>query len=71
MRDKLGADGCSLLFLPAPLSNHVPSSNHSFSFLSPLSPHLATTHSLIFEGFGSKLGKRVQDALKFCFPVPK
>ncbi|KDE08964.1 U3 small nucleolar ribonucleoprotein IMP4 [Microbotryum lychnidis-dioicae p1A1 Lamole] len=26
---------------------------------------------LIFEGFGSKLGKRVQDALKFCFPVPK
>jgi len=28
-------------------------------------------HSLIFEGFGSKLGKRVQDVLKFIFPVPK
>lgn len=27
--------------------------------------------SLIFEGFGSKLGNRVQNALKFCFPVPK
>ncbi|GAA5850404.1 hypothetical protein JCM3766R1_007183 [Sporobolomyces carnicolor] len=26
---------------------------------------------LIFEGFGSKLGKRVQDVLKFIFPVPK
>lgn len=26
---------------------------------------------LIFEGFGSKLGKRIQDVLKFIFPVPK
>lgn len=26
---------------------------------------------LIFEGFGSSLGRRVRDALKFCFPVPK
>lgn len=26
---------------------------------------------LIFEGFGSKLGGRVRDALKFLFPVPK
>lgn len=26
---------------------------------------------LIFEGFGSSLGKRVRDALKFCFPVPR
>lgn len=29
------------------------------------------SHSLIFEGFGSKLGKRVQDVLKYIFPVPK
>ena len=27
--------------------------------------------SLIFEGFGSKLGRRIQDTLKYCFPVPK
>ncbi|GAA5881105.1 hypothetical protein JCM3774_000873 [Rhodotorula dairenensis] len=26
---------------------------------------------LIFEGFGSKLGNRVRDVLKFIFPVPK
>lgn len=26
---------------------------------------------LIFEGFGSSLGRRVRDALKFIYPVPK
>lgn len=26
---------------------------------------------LIFEGFGSSLGQRVRDALKFIFPVPR
>ena len=26
---------------------------------------------LIFEGFGSSLGRRVRDALKFVYPVPK
>lgn len=26
---------------------------------------------LIFEGFGSKLGRRVRDVLKYLFPVPK
>lgn len=32
---------------------------------------LVVVNSLIFEGFGSKLGKRVQDVLKYIFPVPK
>ena len=35
------------------------------STVSEVFPHL------IFEGFGSSLGKRVRDALKFLFPVPK
>lgn len=31
----------------------------------------APATSLIFEGFGSKLGNRVRDVLKYIFPVPK
>lgn len=35
------------------------------STVSEVYPHL------IMEGFGSSLGKRVRDALKSCFPVPR
>lgn len=44
-----------------------PSSSSARLTLPPLPP----LRSLIFEGFGSKLGKRVQDVLKYIFPVPK
>lgn len=38
---------------------------HGQSTVSEQYPHL------IFEGFNSKLGQRVSDALKYLFPVPK
>lgn len=39
--------------------------SHSSSTVSEQYPHL------IFDGFESKLGKRVMDVLRFLFPVPK
>ncbi len=29
------------------------------------------TRLMTAQGFGSKLGERVQNTLKYCFPVPK
>lgn len=39
--------------------------SHSSSTVSEQYPHL------IFDGFESRLGKRVMDVLRFLFPVPK
>lgn len=39
--------------------------SHSSSTVSEQYPHL------IFDGFESRLGKRVQDVLRYLFPVPK
>lgn len=39
--------------------------SHATSTVSEQYPHL------IFSGFESKLGRRIQDVLKYLFPVPK